>query len=413
MLADAVPLYALLFSAHGLSDAQISALLAVWSLTGVVAEVPTGALADRFSRTGSMAAGGVAQALAYVLWTAFPGFGAFAAGFVLWGIGGTLVSGAVEAWLYDSLVELGEPERFRSSYGRLDACELLAQVPAAVGATVLFPLGGFELVGWAGVATCLGAAAVAARLPEPPRHDPATNTDGADTDDADTDGGQQGGGQQGSGDQGSGPQGELGYVATLRAGIVAAVRTPGVPVALFVVALLTSLDNIEEYFGLLAEDWHVPVRWVPLAVLGIPLAGAAGALFAARLRDRWASALLSAGVALFAVAGLWAQPTGLALVAVFYALYRGVLVVAEARLQERIAGATRATVTSIAGVGIELAGLLVFAAWAVAGLPATLVLAAVVAFAVTPGLRSRNPGGARAVRGHTTGEGTRGSAPHP
>ncbi|MCP2254120.1 Major Facilitator Superfamily protein [Prauserella aidingensis] len=405
------PLYALLFSAHGLSDAQISALLAIWSLTSVVAEVPTGALADRFSRTGSMAAGGLAQALAYVLWTAFPGFGAFAAGFVLWGVGGTLVSGAVEAWLYDSLVELGEPERFRRSYGRLDACELLAQIPAAVGATVL-PLGGFELVGWASVATCLGAAAVAARLPEPPRHDPPANTDddvsgdaeqgdvatggtatdGTATDDTATEDGQD----------------ELGYVATLRAGVVAAARTPGVPVALLVVALLTSLDNIEEYFGLLAEDWHVPVVWVPLAVLGIPLAGAAGALVAARLRDTWATALLPAGVALFAVAGWWAQPAGLALVAVFYAVYRGVLVVAEARLQERITSGTRATVTSIAGVGTELAGLVVFAAWAVAGLPAVLVLAVVVAFAVTPGLRSRNRVGPRSVRRHSTGEGTRG-----
>lgn len=401
------PLYALLFSAHGLSDAQISALLAVWSLTSVVAEVPTGALADRFSRTGSMAAGGVAQALAYVLWTAFPGFGAFAAGFVLWGVGGTLVSGAVEAWLYDSLVDLGEPERFRHSYGRLDACELLAQIPAAVGATVLLPLGGFELVGWASVATCLGAAAVAARLPEPPRHDPAAHSDDSDaTDDAGTDTDDAGPAADDTGPDGV--QGELGYVATLRAGIVAAARTPGVPVALLVVALLTSLDNIEEYFGLLAEDWHVPVPWVPLAVLGIPLAGAAGALLAARLRDTWATALLPAGVALFVVAGWWAQPAGLALVAVFYALYRGVLVVAEARLQERIAGGTRATVTSIAGVGTELAGLVVFAAWAVAGLPAVLVLAAAVAFAVTPVLLSRNPARPRAVRRDSTGEGTRG-----
>ncbi|MCP2180939.1 Major Facilitator Superfamily protein [Prauserella alba] len=381
------PLYALLFSAHGLSDAEISALLAVWSLTGVVAEVPTGALADRFSRTGSMAAGGAVQALAYVLWTAFPGFAAFAAGFVLWGVGGTLVSGAVEAWLYDSLVELGEPERFRRIYGRLDACELLAQVPAALGATVLLPLGGFELVGWVSVATCLGAATATVRLPEPARSD-----DGA---------------VSAAGGVATTEPAEPGYVATLRAGIVAAARGPGVRSALLVVALLTSFDNIEEYFGLLAEDWHVPVQWVPLAVLGIPLAGAVGALIAARVRDAWATPLLAAGVVLFAVAGLWAHPAGLALVAVFYALYRAVLVVVEARLQERITSDARATVTSIAGVGTELAGLVLFAAWALAGLPAALVLAALIALAVTPGLRSRNPGPSGAVRPHTTGEGTR------
>ncbi len=53
LVADVVPLYplyALLFADAGLSDADVSALLALWSVTVVLAEVPSGALADRFSR---------------------------------------------------------------------------------------------------------------------------------------------------------------------------------------------------------------------------------------------------------------------------------------------------------------------------------------------------------------------------
>ena len=46
------PLYALLFLDTGLSEAQISVLFALWSITAFVAEVPTGALADRWSRRG-------------------------------------------------------------------------------------------------------------------------------------------------------------------------------------------------------------------------------------------------------------------------------------------------------------------------------------------------------------------------
>ncbi|MFD2399271.1 hypothetical protein ACFSVJ_24390 [Prauserella oleivorans] len=80
--------------------------------------------------------------------------------------------------------------------------------------------------------------------------------------------------------------------------------------------------------------------------------------------------MLLAGVLIFAAAGLFAHPSGLALVALFYALYRAVLVVGEARLQERIDGRARATVTSVAGVGTDLAGLLLYGSWAVAGLPA-------------------------------------------
>jgi predicted MFS family arabinose efflux permease len=54
----------------------------------VLAEVPSGALADRFSRRAALVAAGLLQALAYVLWTALPGVPAFAAGFVVWAPGG-------------------------------------------------------------------------------------------------------------------------------------------------------------------------------------------------------------------------------------------------------------------------------------------------------------------------------------
>ncbi|WP_255375584.1 MFS transporter [Saccharomonospora sp. CUA-673] len=352
LVADAVPLYplyALLFADSGLSEAQIAGLLAIWSVSGVVFQVPAGIGADRFSRTGAMALGAVAQASAYVLWTAWPGLVVFAVGFALWGAGASLVSGACEAWLYDSLTELGEPHRFQRLYGRLGAVELLAQIPAAGAATVLLPLGGFELVGWASVTTCLTAAVLAARLPEPAR--PARSS----------------------------PRNPSAR-GTLGAGVRVLVGTPGVRGAVAVVALVTAVDDVEEFFPLLAEQWDVSAQWVPAATLGIHLAGAAGSLVAGRIRDRWTAPLLLAGVAMFAAAGLWADPPALVLVAAFYALYRGVLIVVSARLQDRITDSdTRATVTSVAGVGTDLAGLLLLGAWAAAGLPAALVLTALVA----------------------------------
>src|SRR3954447_14846479 len=74
------PLYALLFLDTGLSEAQISFLFALWSITAFLAEVPTGALADRWSRRGSLVLAGGLQAVAFVVWTAAPGFAAFAIG---------------------------------------------------------------------------------------------------------------------------------------------------------------------------------------------------------------------------------------------------------------------------------------------------------------------------------------------
>ena len=57
---------------------------------------------------------------------------------------------------------------------------------------------------------------------------------------------------------------------------------------------------------------------------------------------------------MLAVAGYVAHPAALAGVALFYGLYRMVLVVVDARLQERIAGPACATVTSVANVVAEL-----------------------------------------------------------
>ncbi|MEJ2858445.1 MULTISPECIES: MFS transporter [unclassified Saccharothrix] len=329
------PLYALLFADTGMSDGQISALFAIWSTVAVVAEVPFGALADRFSRRWSLVVAGVLQACGYALWTAVPGFWAFAAGFVLWGLGGALVSGALEALLHDGLAAVGAADAFGLVLGRVTAVGLLAQIPAALAATVLFSTGGYPLVGWASVATCLGAALLATRLPETPRGDPES------------------------------------WFAVLRSGLAESAAVPAVRRAVVVVAVVTGIDALEEYFPLMAQDWHVPTAWVPVAVLAIPLAGAAGAAWGgdrARGGTGWRTALLLASSALLlAAAGLLRHPAGLALVAVSYGLYRLVLVVAEARLQERITGPARATVTSVAGLGSEAVAYAVYATWVVGG----------------------------------------------
>src|SRR4051794_41785584 len=87
-------MYALLFLDTGLSQEQVSALFALWSVTGLLAEVPTGALADRWSRRGALVLASLLEAAGFLLWTAVPSVPSFAAGFVLWGIGGGFASGS-------------------------------------------------------------------------------------------------------------------------------------------------------------------------------------------------------------------------------------------------------------------------------------------------------------------------------
>ena len=349
------PLYALLFLDTGLSGAQISLLFGVWSVTAVLTEVPAGALADRWSRRGALVLGGVLQAAAFVLWTAVPSAGTFAAGFVVWGVAGALWSGAAEALVYDGLADVGAEDSFARVNGAMTAAELLVQVPTAVAASLLYALGGYALVGWVSVGCCLAAAALATRFPEAPRAD-----DGED------------------------------LLATLRAGVGQAVRTPGLRLVVLAVALLGGLDAVEEYFPVLADGWGLGTAAVPYAVLAVSLAGAVGAWLGGRADRLPSTALLAAlccGGGLLLLAGAWARPAALVAVALFYALYLAVLVVAETRLQDRIEGSRRATITSVAGVGVEVAALAVFGAYAVAGIAGVAVVVLAVVPVVAAGLR--------------------------
>jgi predicted MFS family arabinose efflux permease len=355
-LVPLYPLYALLFLDTGLSDAQISGLFALWSVTSFLTEVPSGALADRWSRRGVVVLAGVLQAGAFAVWTAVPEFPAFAAGFVLWGLSGALVSGASEALVYDGLAAVGAAGSYARVNGWMTGAELLVQVPTALAASALFALGGYALVGWASVGACLAAATLALRFPEAPR---------TASDDEDDDG-------------------------TLAEGLGEALRRPALRWAVVAAALVGGLDGVEEYFPVLAGDWGVPTSAVPVAVLVISLAGAAGATLggrAERLPSRALPGLLVAAAACLGAAALWARPAALAVTAVFYGLYLAVLVAAEARLQARITGPHRATITSVAGLGIEVASLLVFAAWAIGGAGAVALLFLAVVPVVGAGLR--------------------------
>jgi len=176
--------------------------------------------------------------------------------------------------------------------------------------------------------------------------------------------------------------------------VTVVLRRPGVLLVVLAVALVGALDAVEEYFPLLAADRGVAVTAVPMAILGISLAGAAGAALGGRvgrLPDRALPALLGLAGVLLAAAALLPTVASVAAAAAFYGVYLAVLVVAEARLQDRITGPYRATLTSVAGVGVEMAALLVFAAWAAGGAVGVAVLVVAVVPVVLAGLRTRAP----------------------
>lgn len=115
----AYAIYNVLFNIRGLSVFQISLLLSWWALTSVIFEIPSGALADHWSRKKLLVIAPVIKSLCFVIWFLANGnFYLYALGFLFWSIGSSLVSGTTEALLYDELTVFDKKDEYEKVLGK-------------------------------------------------------------------------------------------------------------------------------------------------------------------------------------------------------------------------------------------------------------------------------------------------------
>jgi MFS family permease len=330
------PLYALLFARAGLSTGQISSLFVLWSLTTLTLEVPAGAWADAVSRRLLLCLGPLLGALGFGLWVVAPSYPAFAVGFVLWGAKSALVSGALEALVYEELAQDGTEDRFAHVWGRAQALGLGAVLLAIVLASPVVALGGYGAVGAASVAAGVAGALVALTFPERRRDAPKHEDD-------------------------------EGYLRTIRSGWTLMRADSGVRRAVLLVPAVTSIFMaLEEYTPLLAtaggaSETQVP-WWEAVVWGGLTIGGLAAGRFSA-LRSGGLGALVAAAAVVLVAGAATGRAAGLVLVAVAFGLLQIGSVLAQARLQESMTGGARATVTSLASLGDELGALPVYLAY--------------------------------------------------
>ncbi|WP_043619676.1 MFS transporter [Nonomuraea candida] len=332
------PVYALLFTDTGLSVAEVSTLFVIWSVTGMVLEIPSGAWADAVSRRLLLCLGPLLSGAGFALWVLFPSPWVFAAGFVLWGAGEALVSGAYEALAYEELARRGQAHRYAGVMGRATALGLAGAATAAGLASPVVATGGYLLTGLASVAACVVTAAVALTLPEHRQRAAA---------------------------------GGRGYLATLGQGFGLVRADRGVLRAVLLVAFVTAIwGALEEYAPYLAAETGVTRAAVPLLILLVWAGVTAGGLLAEpaerRLPPRAYALLLASAVPVMAAGALSGHPAGFVLIALALGAFQLAQVLADARLQDRITGPARATVTSVAGLGTNVVTLGVYGAYGAA-----------------------------------------------
>lgn len=273
-----MPIRILLMQERGLSFAAISVMGSVGWLVTALAEVPTGAVADTYGRKVSLwlgtllVAAGVAGTGLSTTLLAF-----YLADFV-WSIGLSLLSGADQALLYDSLKAAGREEEFPKAVGRMTA---ILQITQAAGSIVGGYLASFHLalpyfVSASAAALALGALWM---VKEPP--------------------GRQAGGQRTS------------YSDTLKALRPVLARREILYLLLFMAVLgVTFFLVVFHLFQPYYQGRGMKVEWLGVSFAALRGVGVVGAWYAHKARERLGESLLLRAGLLIIAGALLAMAAG-------------------------------------------------------------------------------------------------------
>ncbi|MCA9929586.1 MAG: MFS transporter, partial [Anaerolineales bacterium] len=138
-LATALPiaLQVLLLQARGFTLFQLGIGMAVYSLTIVLLEVPTGGLADAVGRKRVALIAYTLMAITSAALLAAFTFPTLIVGFILYGAGRALASGALDAWFVDALQAVDADVALQPAFAKAGTFTLLALgIGALLGSAV-------------------------------------------------------------------------------------------------------------------------------------------------------------------------------------------------------------------------------------------------------------------------------------
>ena len=325
-------------SQHGLSYVQIGGMEVLFGVATILAEVPTGAIADRFGRRVALGIGALGFAGATVLF-AILNFPSLIVGHLFMAITRTLMSGSDDALLFDSLRQLNRSEEYERHAGRASAVATASLLAATILAGPLVSVLDFRAVIIISAAGMGLAGLIALALREPSRRE------------SDFEGG---------GNEPPATPSGTAVIDEIRAGVRIALRTrPVLWAILFGGVLLATLD-LPEFFiqpfvrshgvdpsealgeGLVYSSLMLP------SFVGLMLGAILAAPLASRLGERWSlPTVLVIGAMVFVPLLLVDHLALVASLALLAAATAAVQPLAGGYINRRIPSDQRATVLSI------------------------------------------------------------------
>ena len=160
-----------LIDGRGMSLTQVALMETIFWVALVIAEVPTGAIADRWGRRTSLFLGACGFTIASVAFAFSSTYPMLAAAYAIMAVSMTLYSGAGHALLFDTLRQLGRTNEYEKHVGRSDAAAFGAMLIATLLGGPITALVGFSNTILIGAAALAMAAGIALLLREPPRRE--------------------------------------------------------------------------------------------------------------------------------------------------------------------------------------------------------------------------------------------------
>jgi MFS family permease len=133
----AMPIIVLFYQENGLSMTDVLTLQAIYSISIVVMEIPSGYMADIWGRRNTIILGGILGTLGFGIYSFSFGFWGFLCAELVLGFGQILISGADSAMLYDTLYEQRRQKEYLKYEGRVLSLGNFAETIAAIAGGLL------------------------------------------------------------------------------------------------------------------------------------------------------------------------------------------------------------------------------------------------------------------------------------
>lgn len=151
----------------GITYTQIFSLNAWFMFCNFLLEIPTGTVADRFGRRTSLALGSAVAACGFLVYASRPHFAVFLVAEMILAVAFTLMSGADEALIFDTLDELGERDRAPRVYARLESFKLMGIITGGLLGGVIAHAFGLRMPMLLGALPAVASGLLALSLKEP------------------------------------------------------------------------------------------------------------------------------------------------------------------------------------------------------------------------------------------------------